>query len=387
MTEQRVGADESLIDDALIERLVRLESKDLILSLCLRLEPRLMYERGLAALLLKSSFERFERREPSEAKIKAARRERPRVEAFIRDWTPSGKALVIYSCGPAGVWEVIPLEVMRPGFLIVDTTTNTRPLSVVLDEYPRLLVCVVQRDKASFYTSAQRHARPAGTIVSEVPGQHKTGGWSQARFERHTEVHFEQHLREVVAAIEKLHANNTNRGFDRLILGGTVEVTRETERLLPDHLRSRLVASLPVDVKHESEADILERARAASEEAEHREEEELVRTMGDRAEAGGPGVSGLDDTLGALAEGRIETLILAEDFAAPGWECRHCGRVTATTHDGCPVCGGIVEAVANVVDIAIERAFTHGARVEFVGGAAARQRLSRRGDIGALLRY
>lgn len=373
-----------MIDEARIEQLARLQSDDGILSLYLRFEPRLMYDRGLALTKFKSAYQRFVRREASEKKKAAARRERDRIEEFLADWRPEGRGLVIFACEPAGIWEVISLAVSPPPVLSVNTTTLTRPLTMVLDEFPRLLVCVVQRDKATFYVSEQREAKMAASVVSEVPGKHSTGGWSQARFQRHTEVHVDKHLQEAVAAIEKIHKDQP---LDRLILGGTTEMTSETERLLPENLRSRLVESVTINTKQDSEDDILAKAQAANEKAERKEEEELVRTVVDRAESGGRGAIGLDETLHALVDGRIEKLLLTEDLVKPGWQCTECDYVTETETDRCIVCGSEVESTSNIVDVAVEHAFLNGAGVEFVFEGPAQEVLSARGGIGALLRY
>lgn len=373
-----------MIDEKQLERLARLESDAGIVSAYLRLDPRLMYDRGLAVTKLKSAFERFERRESSKEKKEAARRERRRIESFLNDWTPSGRAIAFFACEPADIWEVIPLSVSLPTLMTVDNTTNTRPLALLLDEFPRILVCVVQRDKATLYVSEQREGTVADSLASEVPGRHSAGGWSQARFGRHTEFHVEKHLQEVVSALEEI---DKKEPFDRLILGGTTETTSETERLLPDSIRSRLVASVPVDVKHESEDEILERAREASGKAERKEEEELVGTISERTNAGGRGVLGLDETLRALVDGRIEKMVLIEDLEAPGWECTGCDYVALTELDQCPVCGSEVEAVANIVDVAVERAFLNGAKVDFIFDGPAKNQLEKQGNIGALLRY
>lgn len=374
-----------VIDRERLEELARLTSDEGIVSLYLRFEPRLMYERGLATKRFKSAWKRFERREPSDSWKRAARRERDRIETFLNDWAPpEGRGLAIFACEPEGLWEVLPIDAPLPTWLAVATTTQTRPLTQLLDEFPRLLVCVVQRDRATLYVSEQREARRVSSLESDVPGRHSRGGWSQARFARHREFHIEKHLVEVVRELEEIHEKQP---FDRLILGGTAEIAAETERLLPEPLRSLLIGSVPVDVKHESEDEILEKARAASRQAERKEEEELVRLISDRAASGGRGVTGLPATLRALSEGRIQQMILAEDFVRDGWECAQCGYAAPSEFGSCPLCGGPAQLTPNVVDGAVERAFLNGAKINYVFEGAAREHLSEIGNVGALLRF
>ncbi|HJS75548.1 MAG TPA: Vms1/Ankzf1 family peptidyl-tRNA hydrolase, partial [Vicinamibacteria bacterium] len=233
----------------------------------------MLYERDIALTTFKSAWKRFERRESSERWKEAGRRERGRIESFLSEWSPVTRGIAIFACEPAGVWEAIPLAVPLTTHLSVDSGTWTRPLAMLLDESPRLVACVVQRDKATLYLSQQREAELKAKVESDVPGRHDQGGWSQARFARHREFLVGQHLDGVVDALVEL---DERAPFDRLILGGTSEITSEIERRLPTPLRSRLIDRIPVDVKHESPEDILEKARASNENAERREEKSLV---------------------------------------------------------------------------------------------------------------
>ncbi len=373
-----------VIDGERLERLTGLRSDEGIVSLFLRFEPRLIYERAIALTTFKSAWKRFEDREPSDKWKEAARRERGRIEAFLNDWAPISRGIAVFACEPAGLWETIPLAAPLTTRLSVDSTTWTRPLALLLDESPRLVVCVVQRDKATLYVSQQRETELAASLESDVPGRHRQGGWSQARFQRHREFHAGQHLEEVVGALVELHQKEP---FERLILGGTSEITSEIERRLPNSLRSRLIDTLPVDVKHDSREEILERAQASNENAERREEQALVQSIVDQAAAAGRGALGLEATLLALMEGRIEKLVLTEEFAHTGWECGRCQYVSATAPDRCPLCGAEGQSAPNLADVAVERVIQGGAAVNFIFEGAAHELLSSKGEIGALLRF
>jgi peptide chain release factor subunit 1 len=106
------------------------------------------------------------------------------------------------------------------------------------------------------------------------------------------------------------------------------------------------------------------------------------RVVADQA-AGRRAVGGLGPTLRALGEGRVGTLVVAADLTAPGFECARCGAA-AETNGACPLCGGPMRPIPDVVESAVAMAFRHGAQVETVtqdGG------LRTMGGIGALLRY
>ena len=80
------------------------------------------------------------------------------------------------------------------------------------------------------------------------------------------------------------------------------------------------------------------------------------------------------------------TLAVAEGITQEGAVCTRCDYFSAGRFGRCPVCGGEAEALADVVDNAVERALLDGAQVEVVLGEN-RDWLLARGGMGALLRY
>jgi len=366
-----------------LQRLTGLKSEQGILSNYLKLDPRLTYDRAQHIAKFKGALKRFAREAGDPWLSSVAEREKDRVLEFLELWQPRGRSLVIFSAQPASIWEVVHLDVLVPTFVTVDRAANIGLLAQVLDEYPRFAVAVVQRDHAKVYITEQRSAEELAEISSDVPGQHDQGGWSQARFQRHIEFHYGLHLNRLVEQLEDLHRD---RPFKQLVIGCGEDTVSELLKMLPDDLRERVIGTFRVDFKHESEAEILERAGSLREENERRSERELVGQIVGAAESGGQGVVGIDATLQALLDGRVHLLAVAEGIATEGSECLICGYFAAKDLPECPVCGAELEPVPDVVDRAIEKAYLAGARVEVVLGEA-REWLLARGGLGAVLRY
>ena len=365
-----------------IDRLAQLKSESGIVSVYLRITPRLGYDRGSLATLFKGTLKRTRRQLKHEPWQQAADRESERILSFLESWKPRGRSLVIFSCQPSGIWEVIELEVSLPTVVDVDATTKTGFLTRLLDEYPRLAVVVVQRDHAVIYLSEQRVSKEVQQVTSDVPGQHDQGGWSQGRFERHIEFHVAEHLKKVV---EELNSLSQSQSFEWLVAGGTDETVKDFLDRLPQSLAMKNIGTFPVDFKHEGEKEILERARRVREQHERETELQLVHQLFDAAKAGGQGTLGIRDTLQANAENRIRTLLVADTLAIDGWGCSDCDYVDQKEFKFCPYCGG-QGLEMDIIDSIIEKAFTAGARIETVYGGA-RDRLMEAGGIGALLRY
>ena len=92
-------------------------------------------------------------------------------------------------------------------------------------------------------------------------------------------------------------------------------------------------------------------------------------------------------TLDALWAQRVLTLAVADRFCKPGSRCRRCLGLWEDILRECPTCGSdALEAVQDVVELALEQALEQQAALELVRSDAARQLLAKRAPMAALLR-
>jgi len=365
-----------------IRELARSESEDGIVSVYLKLDPRLRFRRQQAAPKFQGEAARFARN-ASPWQLDVLEREKPKILDFLKSRDFLGRTLALFSSQPAGIWRVLRLDVILPTAITVDKRAQLQPLLRLLDENPRVLVCVVERDRAALYTIEAGAIRAESDIESVVPGWHDEGGWSQARFQRHIEFHAGLHLDKVVSALQE---SAGRPGQTHIIIGGAEETTAELMKRLPDSLRDRVPGTFSVDFKHETPEQIMERARRVWVEAERRSEVELVRALADDARAGGRAVLGVHDTAAALSEGRVHELVLADGVEASGRECPSCGYLAAEEIARCPSCRSSMEPVDDIIDRLAGRAYLQGVRTETVFGEA-RHDLLALGGIAARLRY
>jgi peptide subunit release factor 1 (eRF1) len=92
----------------------------------------------------------------------------------------------------------------------------------------------------------------------------------------------------------------------------------------------------------------------------------------------------LDDTLGALHDGRVQTLVIREGFRAPGYRCTGCSFITARKIKICPFCGNKFEKIPDAVEMAVHQVMKLGGEVEVLHDGEATEAF---GNIGAILRY
>ncbi len=366
-----------------LDRLAALESEDGIVSVYIGIEPRLRYDWGQHERKFRGAVKRFLRRNENEFARAAVEREEAPIVEFLKGIAPKGRGLAVFASSPGKVWETFELAVRVPTFVDVDVTPNAGLLTRIVDEFPRFIVAVVQRDRAAVYIAEQGTGEEEAAIKSEVPGQHDQGGWAQARFQRHIEVHVAKHLQKVVEELSNLYYK---RPFGRLAIGGTEDTVAELVKMLPDPIERRLIGMFPVDFKHEGEEAVLERARAQLQDDERRRERELVERVADAAQSGGKGAIGVDATLAVVLEGRVETLLVADGVTLEGSTCLNCDYFVAEPFERCPACGSGSEVTSDIVERAVERALLSGAQIETVFGEG-REWLLARGGLGAVLRF
>lgn len=377
------GSVRRIVSPADLERLGKIESPEGILSVYLKIDPRLAYDRGQAGAKFKGGLKRFTHT-ANEHALQVLEREKGRVLEYLQGWEPKGRSLVIFAGQPAGLWEMWNLGLMLPTYVAVDERPHLQLLQQAMDEYPRMAVVMLDGGDAGIYLAVQGEDEEVSRLQEELPGRHDQGGWAQARFQRHVEFHHSMHLKAVLERLEDVYYRHWP--FDTLVVAGVSEAVEEFRQMLPDPIARRYLGSVPADFKHESAEEILERARRLRAESERESELALVREIADNAAAGGRGAVGIEDTISAVVEKRVRTLAVAEGVTLDGSLCPNCGYVSAKRFDRCPVCGSAGEDVPDVIEYAAEKAFLDGARVEVLFGEA-REDLLALGGVGALLRY
>ncbi len=372
-----------MIDRKEIERLGRIRAEKGVVSVSVKIDPQLGYERGQPAMKFKGAYARA-KRGAGAGDLAVLEREYDRILDFLKDYAPRGRGVIIYSSTPDDIWEVHPLEVMVPSWVSVGSSPNTALLAQVMEEYPRMAVLMLDGGDARIYSAEQGSDSESDRESAELPNRHAQGGWAQARYERHVEFHHAMHLKSVA---EKLEGMYREQPFDRLVIVGAERAAKEFEALLPAEIGRRPTGKLTADLKQASDDELLDRARALREEDERRLELALVSRISELADAKGRGTLGIDETLQALIEGRVDTLVVAEGATKAGTVCLNCDYFAASAFSQCPACSqSDVEELPDAIEQAIEYAIVNGSRVNVVFGGA-REMLLSRGGIGALLRY
>ena len=307
-----------------------------------------------------------------------------RMRDFVTEFDRKGgvRGLSLFGCSGGGLWEELTLPAWVPERMVIGDRPYLLPAEVVLQGYEDVCLALVDREKARLFVSALDRIEEVSDVLDDVPGWHDQGGWSQARFQRHIKEHVLRHLKHVSEVLLGLFRRHR---YQRLVLAGPDEILAELDRELHDYVRRTIVArtSLPM---HASSTEVLHTIRELEEQLERGREEEAVGRLSAEIEAKtGRAVTGMAETIAALEEGRVETLIVESDLEASGVRCPSCGHIGLRGRS-CPACGARMDDAPDLVEEAIESALRQRCRVEVLTQGLTDD-LARHGGIGALLRF
>lgn len=305
-----------------------------------------------------------------------------RMEEHVRGGLDRSRTrgLAMFSCTADGFWRVVELPVPVRDQVVVNHTPSVRQLETVIDEYERFGVLLADRQRARMFVFELGELVEKSEAFDRIPrDEDDDRSYTRERAADHQAAVTAAHLRHAARVAFEVYQH---AGFDRLILSAPSDLAGDLEAALHPYLRDRVEARTTIPV-NASDDEIRSAALAVEADVRRAAEAEAVARLRDAAGAHRRGATGLDDTLKALAERRVETLLVSAGYTAPGWRCEGC-RALARVGRACPLCAAPMDALDDVVEEAIEEALAQSCQVDvFVGNAD----LDVLGRIGALLRY
>jgi peptide subunit release factor 1 (eRF1) len=262
-----------------------------------------------------------------------------------------------------------------------------QPLVTALDQFETYGVAMLDKQNLRLFTvflgHIEEHVREG--FGPDRVRHIKTSGTdhiaSASRIQRKADEKLRLNLKHAVKMINWLV---DTRHLNRLILGGTREITAGIRDLLPKRLAMRVIGQFDVAMDAPA-SDVLAATMDVAETYERDTEVHKVNEAITTASKTEKAVAGLGQTLKAINSDRVWELVYCQDFRAPGFECERCRGLFSTEKTSCQYCGGKLQAIDDVVERAVEQAFRNGAKVDVITGEAAAS-LAESGGIAAFLR-
>ncbi len=309
------------------------------------------------------------------------------IEQFFEtEYNWSGRGVAVFSCQPLDFFRAYSLAVPVRNLVHISDRPSVKPLAALLDNYGGYGVVLVDKQGARLFFFHLGELREQEGVLGETVKRAKHGGASAVPGRRGSGLATKA-VDEVVDRNMKEVADFATHFFDdnhvrRVLIGGTDENVKLFCNLLPKSWQSLVMGTFPMSMTA-SQNDVRNRALQLGMEVETEREKRLVERLITLAAKGSNAVIGLEDTLNAVNQGRIQTLVVSDGYRKNAFRCKGTGWLTTKPEEAC---NGEedTEKVYDVVDFVVNEVMRSGGEVDVVMNC---EELDKSGCIGALLRY
>ena len=267
--------------------------------------------------------------------------------------------------------------------LVIAARPYLYPLVRLTELAPPTVAAVVDTNTARLFVLSLGQIVLRRELHGENLHRPQSGGWSQARLQRHVEDHYLHHAKQTARLLDLLVREQR---AEHVLIGGDQVILPELGRQLSSTLRSRLLAEPHWDIRI-AEHELAEDARRLVAAAERRHGRRRTVEILDTARGNGPATAGVAQTLLALGQGKVTELLVEESEGTGAWidVCASCSRPASDPSiTACPECGNEDLREELLYGMLVREAIAHGGEVRVVEPNAD---LTRAGGVAAALRY
>ncbi|HEU4937500.1 MAG TPA: Vms1/Ankzf1 family peptidyl-tRNA hydrolase [Vicinamibacterales bacterium] len=314
-----------------------------------------------------------------------------RIARFLEnDLDPSANSVAIFACSAGDLFETIQSPGVVPQHALhIGDRPHLYPLARLESQSPRYAALVTDTNTAHILVISAGELVAAREVKNVKTKGTSQGGSSQARYQRHIENFHLQHVKEVVAALDRVVQDE---GITHVLISCdevTLPLLREQ---LPKPLAEKVVDHIRVEA-HAAAADLLKASTEAMRKVNAKTDREKVAAAIGAYRAGALAVVGPEDTLAALIKGQVEELLITADLRR--MEPVPVGTAIGTANEA-TIREPVLEStsagepastqpeVVRLADELIAKAKQTSARVTFIEDP---ELLSEYGGVAALLRF
>ena len=358
--------------------------KGCAISLCLNLDPSDVPTAGDAQTRMNAMLhaaDKTERTDLTHEQRSALKSDFERIRNwFDDDFDRDGsQGLAVFAAGLDNFWRTLPLPQAVRDSAKVGRDFYLSPLVPLVSRGEGTIVAVVGREQGQLYRLRAGRLEEIAQHYDEAPGQHDQGGWSQSRYQRHIEKLVHEHVKGVA---EELDRSKRQLRSPKIVLVCSEEMRSEFIDALSAEVRASLVGWTPAQAQA-GPAEILQAVTQVLEEAETKDEAEVIERWREEAGRNARAASGWEQTLEASSDARVELLLFAQGTDRPAFRCPACGRA-AVSEGSCPLDGTRLEPTDSGLDLAVHHTLAHGGAVWAI---RHHDDLGPVEGIGALLRF
>ncbi len=311
------------------------------------------------------------------------------IETFFNhsyDW--SGRGVAVFSCAPADFFQVFPLSVPVKDKMIISAKPNIKPLLSLMDNFGGYGAVLVDKQNARIFLFQQGELVEQQAISGEAVKHIKTGTSPLIHHSRGGPFETSRTLDEVIDRnmrnqVELVMEYFEKKHIRRIFIGGSEENVASFKGELSKAWQSLVMGTFPIAITAGA-AEVKQKTIEIYQEVEKQYEKTLVENLVDSAAKSVAAVTGLEPTLEAVSNGRVQTLIYTDGYEAKGYWHRDCGLLTSLAIKKHHACAEPAQRVEDVIDLAATAVLKSGGSVEVLHSGSGMEQY---GKIGATLRY
>jgi len=237
-----------------------------------------------------------------------------RIATYLEnDLQPSANGVAVFACDAAGLFETVQLNApIDQHWLYIGDTPHLYPLARVESRFPRYAAVVADTNTARIMVFATGELQSQAEVKNEKTRRTSQGGWSQARFQRNISNQHQQHVKEVVDALDRIV---TQEGIEQILTVGDEVVLPILRDQLPKHLADKVVDHLKIDSKAPVDEILAATVEAMGRLNQQSDKDKVEAAIGGHR-GGNLGVVGPEATLEALIKGQVDELLLSGTIAS-----------------------------------------------------------------------
>ena len=264
-----------------------------------------------------------------------------RIEKYLAtELRPSTNGLALFACaGAENFFEAVQLNApLERHEIYVDHQPHLYTLALVTKQFPRYAAVVADTDSARLFVFGLSSTISEDRVESPKMSRTQTGGWSQARYQRHMENYHQHHAKEVLEVLDRVVRKEE---IQYIVFAGDQVVIPLLQKQLSPFLAAKVIDVLRLDIRT-PERQVLEATLAAMRRQDAKDDSEKVEHLIGDYRSGGLAVVGVPDVLAALSKGQVEEVLLSTSSTGESEEdvrnhpgAGQANRGAVQTHRGC----------------------------------------------------
>jgi peptide subunit release factor 1 (eRF1) len=333
-----------------------------------------------------------------------------RLTTYLEDeLDAAAQGVVVVACQHQDLFEPVPLDIPVTTGIAVGPIPSLLQLVHAAEDFPPYAVLVAdQREAILWLMERQTWQRSVQVEADDYPRKQQQGGWSQRRFQARADERVEAFAK-TIAEEARRELGEGDDAVPYLIVAAEEPMSSALAAEFHQTVSDRIIGHITLP-NEANDTRVAEAAEPLIANVERQREMEAVQAVRDGVGAGTLGVAGPADTLTALETGQVRTLVMNDDFSAPGWADYTLPLYgVGAVPRGHPAGGDVSDIMPTALeDEVIRLAIQTGATIELVRTAvplsqaelehipdaddptpraAAAKALDELGGIGAILRF